>query len=105
MNFCMFDEDFLNYEANDPFQIYEKIFVEKSKENLNENHNISKENFEERYKGKNSGMNCEFSQILRLLCEDEEIEKYYNKVQFLLIKARLLSIHEGNQTYYSELFE
>ena len=113
LNFCMFDEDFLNYETHDPFQIYDKIFAESSKENQEipkENLEISKEanlkeNFEEKYKGKNFGMNCEFSQVLRFLCEDEEIEKYYNKVQFLLIKARLLSIHEGSQAYYSELFE
>ena len=78
----MFDEDFICFDKEDPFQIYEKVI----------------NNSEEVYR-----MFGDIEQVLKLLGTEEEISRHYNKVQYLLIRGKLLSKHYGSQAYWHEV--
>ena len=83
LSFCMFDEDFLCFEKEDPFQIYEKVI----------------DNSEEVY-----SIFGDLEQVLKGVETEEEINRHYNKVQYLLIRGKLLSKHYGSQAYWHEIF-
>jgi len=84
LSFCMFDENFLDFEKKDPFQIYEQI-IQNSEEVRSMFGNLNN--------------------VLKEISQEEEINKYYNKVQFLLIKCRLLNNFHGSQEHWEELYD
>ena len=84
LNFCMFDEDFLNFERQDPFMLYDQM-IHSSEEIIA---SIGSLDF-----------------LMRFIEKDQNINQFYYKIQFLLLKSRILSIFRGDHIYYEEFYQ
>lgn len=84
LNFCLFDDSFLDFDSLTPFQIYDKIT--KNSENDANSSLISIE------------------KVLDELSKNAKIKKFYHETQFLLLKATLLTRKTGDLRHWDEFF-
>lgn len=83
LNFCLFDDNFLDFDSLTPFQIYEKIA-----KNLEDSNNSL----------------ISLEKLLEELSKNAKIRDFYHETQFLLIKTALMTRKTGDLRHWEEFF-